>query len=603
MLRGFRWQLIALFLAGILFIAGLIVRGMDTPPVPTITPPPPDSAVIPSLPTLTPNPTAPPLAVTLTSGGGTYSEALVGQIGRLNPLFADLNPVDRDITALIYEGLTKTDQYGEPIPGLAQSWVISADGLEYIFTLRQDVLWQDGLPFTAADVAYTMALLRSPDFPGSDGLGTFWRTIETEQLGDYLIRFRLTQPLGTFLDRLTIGILPEHALRGTTAAGIASHPINFAPIGTGAYQLEALRSDDGQRVSAVDLRLAPVYRQRPEGQEHAFALDRITFHLYETFDFAYTALQNGAVDALAARDWSERDPLFRLTLNQPNLTMINGIEPTLGAIIFNWAADDTRYFREQRLRMALDMGLDRTAALERTMSNVAIQANSPMIRGSWAYLPDLVPPAYDPNNARTLIQQTADRIARLNDDATPAPTPEVTAGDTPIGTAESSALFSFTILTPDVPALVNLTNEIATQWSQLNVNVGVEVVDVATYEARLRSHDFDAAVIEYALGNSADPDVYAFWHQGQYPDGENYGGADDRRISELLERARREPYGINRMGDYQAFQRLFVERAIAIPLYYPIYTLVTRANVSGVQLGYLGTPADRFRTVGDWSVS
>ena len=106
----------------------------------------------------------------------------------------------------------------------------------------------------------------------------------------------------------------------------------------------------------------------------------------------------------------------------------------------------------------------------------------------------------------------------------------------------------------------------------------------------------------YFTRDSADPDVYSFWHQGQYPDGLNYGGADDRRASELLARARREPYGVNRMQDYRAFQNLFVERAIAIPLYYPVYTFVTRANVSGVQLGYLGTPADRFRNIADWNV-
>ncbi len=68
------------------------------------------------------------------------------------------------------------------------------------------MLWQDGVPFTAADVIYTMSLLRSPDFPGDPELGAFWRTVETEQLGDNLIRFRLAQPLGNFLDRLQIGI-------------------------------------------------------------------------------------------------------------------------------------------------------------------------------------------------------------------------------------------------------------------------------------------------------------------------------------------------------------------------------------------------------------
>src|SRR4051812_36153837 len=238
MLRGYRWQLLALLLSAVLFAVSLSLRSSDqpTPSVPpTITAAAtnanatatPDNIVIP--PTAIPDVQAAP-TVAPASINGSYREALVGKIQRLNPLLTQLNPVDRDITSLIFEGLTKTDSYGEPVPDLAERWLISSDGLEYVMFLRQDVLWQDGVQFNAADVMYTMSLLRSPDFPGDPALGSFWRTVETEQLGDYLIRFTLAQPLGNFLDRLQIGILPEHALSGTTAAQIAAHPFNLTPI-------------------------------------------------------------------------------------------------------------------------------------------------------------------------------------------------------------------------------------------------------------------------------------------------------------------------------------------------------------------------------------
>jgi ABC-type transport system substrate-binding protein len=84
---------------------------------------------------------------------------------------------------------------------------------------------------------------------------------------------------------MQIGMLPEHALRGTSAARLASHPFNLSPIGTGPYQLEALRSTSSNRTDIIDLRAAPVYRQRPEGQA-GYAVDRISFRLYGTFDEA-----------------------------------------------------------------------------------------------------------------------------------------------------------------------------------------------------------------------------------------------------------------------------------------------------------------------------
>ncbi len=594
MLRGYRWQLLALLLSAVLFVVSLALRSSeptpDLPPTVTSAPsdasPTPDNIVLP--PTAIPDIQAVPTAAPASSNG-SYREALVGKIQRLNPLLTQLNPVDRDISSLIFEGLTKTNSYGEPVPALAERWLISSDGLQYVMFLRQDVLWQDGVPFTATDVSYTMSLLRSPDFPGDPALGSFWRTVETEQLGDYLIRFTLAQPLGNFLDRLQIGILPEHALRGTTAAQIATHPFNLTPIGTGPYQLEGLHTSDGINVDEADLRAAPVYKQRPEGQQHAFALDRVSFKLYPTPDDAIKALQDGAVDGFAARDRSERGPLFNVA-NNADLDTHNALEATLGVIIYNWQKDS--FFKDQRVRAALETGIDRTSTIERTMSNTASEANSPLMPGSWAYLPNLQWPAYNPDLARQLLQSAAERLQRANTDAQATEEP----------TATNGAVFSFTILTPNDPALVSLCNEIATQWSQLNLQVAVDAVDANTYQSRLTAHDFDAALVEYSLGGSADPDVYTFWHEGQYPDGKNYGGVADTRISELLEKARQDPFGINRVGYYQDFQREFVARAVALPLYNPLFTFVTAPKVQGIQLGFIASPADRFRNIGDWSI-
>lgn len=294
------------------------------------------------------------------------------------------------------------------------------------------------------------------------------------------------------------------------------------------------------------------------------------------------ALRDGAVDALASSDRSERDALFLLA-NEGDFAMHNGIAPTLGAIIYNWSRESTRYFTEQRVRLALDIGLDRSSAIERTLGSSAIRANSPLIPGSWAYVADLARPTYNPAEARRLLETASERFAAEN-------------------AADDAPLFSFAILTPDDPALARLTQEIATQWSQLGLDVRVEIVDRATYRERLTTHDFDAALVEYALGDSADPDIYAFWHEGQYPDGLNYGGVNDRRISETLERARRDPHGINRVLDYTTFQREFIDRAIAVPIYYPLVTYVTHQRVDSVQLGYLGTLADRFRSIDRWRV-
>ena len=130
MLRGNRWQLFALIAAALVFVAVLVTRPKPQPaPDPTRTPSPSLAIASTPVPTDVPGeisqPTAQPIVEVVqnsSDGVPTYREALIGEIQRLNPLFASLNPVDADITSLIFEGLTTINVFGEPVPALAESW-------------------------------------------------------------------------------------------------------------------------------------------------------------------------------------------------------------------------------------------------------------------------------------------------------------------------------------------------------------------------------------------------------------------------------------------------------------------------------------------------
>lgn len=609
MLRGFRWQLLALILSVAVFVAVLLTGPGSAPqstPVPTAAtaqPSPTEPAAQDSQdPDTAVQPTTPPLVEPATPVSGeisTYREAVIGQVGRLNPLLANLNPVDADIAALIFEGLTRINQYGEPVPALAQEWVVSADGLEYVVRLRDDILWQDGISFTAADVAFTMSLLRSRDFPGDEALSEFWRTVETEVLDDHLVRFRLTQPLGSFLDALRIGILPEHALAGMPATQLDTHLFNLSPVGTGPYQLETLRTDANGQIAVVDLRAAPVYRQRPEA-EGTDPIERVRFVVASDFDDALRMLQNGEVDGYATGSRAQRQELLNRA-SSGDIDLINAVGPSVGVLIFNWRNEDLPVFDDQRVRQALMTALDRSSLVERNLTNQAVRADSPLLVTSWAYAPDLPWPDPDLDRARFLLESA--RLERSEADAEAEAAEEGETETNEAETSEDTGLFSFTILTPSDPALLAIAQEIANQWSQLDVNVTVEPADIQNYRARLESGDFEAAIVELSKSGTADPDAYPFWHEGQYPDGQNYGGVNDQGISELLERARREPNGLNRSDDYRRFQEVFVARAIAIPLYYPLYTYAVTPRVGDLQLGFIGDHADRFLMLQRWAMS
>jgi oligopeptide transport system substrate-binding protein len=81
----------------------------------------------------------------------------------------DLDPqtclalTDYNILMALFEGLTCLDEKtSQPVPGVAESWEVSADGLAYTFHLRADARWSNGDPVTAADFVYSFHRALSP---------------------------------------------------------------------------------------------------------------------------------------------------------------------------------------------------------------------------------------------------------------------------------------------------------------------------------------------------------------------------------------------------------------------------------------------------------
>ncbi|GAB4572008.1 MAG: peptide ABC transporter substrate-binding protein [Anaerolineae bacterium] len=591
MLKGIRWQFTALVLAVILLGAAIALQPAPEPAIQSTQPPP--TATLPATPTVA----LQPLAPRDISAPVTLREGVVGQPHRLSPFFTTLNPVDRDIASLIFEGLVGTNAYGEYIPRLAEEWVISDDGLEYVFRLRQDVLWQDGVPFTAADVVTTFNLLQAPGDALPESLTEFWRTVEIELLDEYTVRFRLAQPLAAFLDYARMGIVPAHVFANISAEQLATHPFNLSPIGTGPYQLERITGDE-TGISSVSLRVAPVYRQRPEGQG-GYQIERLVFRMYETEDAAFEALRNGEIDALGGVHRPDLNQIEQTGLVQTHIAL----EPTIGVVLFNWESENTLAFRDQRARLGLILGTDREGVVNRHLAGSGVLADSPIVPGSWAYDGPILWPAYDPQEAMQLLSEV--NFAPPAPQATATPETEPTAEATPEPDitptpTEPPPAFDFTLLVDDDPARAALAADLVAQWQQLGLRVQLETVTLPVLQERLEAGAFDTALAELTLSPRVDPDPYVFWHQGQYPDGQNYAGINDRRSSELLELARRDPNGIHRAEYYAEFQRVFVNRGLALLLYYPAYQYAVTAKLEGVELGYLSTPADRFYSLRQW---
>ncbi|MBI2587748.1 hypothetical protein HYW30_00385, partial [Candidatus Azambacteria bacterium] len=110
--------------------------------------------------------------------GGSYREGIVGEPRFLNPVLSPANDADRDLVRLLFAGLMRYTPDGRLEPDLALQVAISPDGKTYTFTLRENLLWHDGVPLSAEDVLYTISIIQNPEYRSP--IRVSWQGIRVE---------------------------------------------------------------------------------------------------------------------------------------------------------------------------------------------------------------------------------------------------------------------------------------------------------------------------------------------------------------------------------------------------------------------------------------
>lgn len=148
------------------------------------------------------------------------------------------------------EGLVGYSPSGELVPAAASSWTISDDGLEYVFTLREDARWSNGDPVTAEDFVFSFRRLVDPataaffaqtllDVENAEDIVNGEKPPETlgvSATGEHELTVRLRRPLPYFLGLLIHpSAFPVHPPSVLEHGDDAARPGNL--VSNGAYQL------------------------------------------------------------------------------------------------------------------------------------------------------------------------------------------------------------------------------------------------------------------------------------------------------------------------------------------------------------------------------
>lgn len=286
----------------------------------------------------------------------------------------------------IFEGLYGHDAKGKLTPALALSHRLSADGKEYTFTLRPGVKFHNGEPFTAEDVRFSWQRSNDPEIKNPRA-AIITRNIEDVVVVDDLtVRLKLKAPDASILENLGEYF---YIVDKTTVEKVGNAEFARQPVGTGPFRFVSRRIGEQTEFATF----AGYWGAKPR-------YDRLVIRIVNDPQTRIAMLRAGEVDAIS----SVPPQVARQLESDRNLNVIKRPSFQNIFIVLNTRAPHGQ-FADPRVRVALNMAVDRKTLIEKVMFGYAKPVASLcniQITGCDIGRPTF---PYDPKRARAMLEE------------------------------------------------------------------------------------------------------------------------------------------------------------------------------------------------------
>jgi len=454
------------------------------------------------------------------------------------------------------EGLTRPDAKGDPIPGMATSWDVSPDGKTWTFHLR-DANWSDGVPVTADDFVFALRRLLDPN-TASEYASLMYVIQNAQAVNDgrlpttalgvqavdpHTLRINLVHPAPYLLEltlHQTMDPVPTHVVEKWGDAW--SHSDHF--VANGPYTLQQWAFGDHVRVEKN-----PLYYDAAN-----VCFDQVTYYPTNDAVAAERRIRRGELD-VNTDILSDRIAF----LKQPDqIPAYVRVHTWLGVNYLVFNTRDVPAFKDKRVRVALDMAIDRDFITQK------------LLRGGQTSAYTFVPPG----------------VANY----TP-PAPPIWAGwSLAKRQAVARVLLAQAGYGPGHPLTIELKHlnssdpmlfmpAIQADWKSIGVSATLaqEEVQIAYQDFRLRNFQVGggAWIADYN-------DAMSFLYLMQSSTGpQNYGDYNNPAFDALLAKADNETDIKRRAGDLAKAEQTMLNDATVAPIYFYVNKNLVNPRITG----------------------
>ncbi|MEC7760375.1 MAG: ABC transporter substrate-binding protein [Pseudomonadota bacterium] len=444
------------------------------------------------------------------------------------------------------------------IPGLAESYEVSEDGLSYTFTLRQGVSFHSNDMFTptrdfnADDVIYSFE--RQMDSEAGtweyfNGMSMPDLIESIEKVDDYTVTFNLTRPEAPFVANLAMDFASIQSAEYAAAMDEAGTPemLNQQPIGTGPFSFVDYQTD------AV-IRYAKNAEYWKEGLPK---VDNLVFAITPDASVRYQRLQAGECHIMPYPNPAD----IQAMQDDEGINVLEQEGLNVGYLAYNTQQEP---FDNPMVRRALNMAIDKQAIIDVVFQGSGQIAKNPIPPTMWSYNDAVEDDAYDPEGAMAMLEEAGVTDLSMNVWAMPVQRP----------------------YNPNARRMAELIQE---DMAQIGVDVEIVTYEWGEYLERSADVERDGAVLLGWTGDNGDPDNFLAVLLGC----DGVGGSNRAQwchepFQEVVDQAKTVTDQAERAALYEEAQVIFKEQAPWATIAHSVVFMPVRPEVEGYKVHPLG---------------
>ena len=478
-------------------------------------------------------------------------------ISSLDPAFAK-DQATIWATTQLFDGLVQVDENLQVQPAIAKSWLISEDGLTYTFQLRDDVRFHDddlfkdgkGRMLTAQDVVYSFGRIIN-DQVASPGRWIFTdrldETTPFKAVDAHTFQLKLRKAFRPILGILTMPycfIVPQEVVEHY-GKDFRTHPV-----GTGAFKFKVWREGE-----------VLVYEKNANYFESGKPyIDGVRISFFDTKKTEYMKFKEGALDFISGIDATFKDELLSkegtiLPTLKDEFVLLKAPYLNSEYLAFNLDTKNEA-LQKKEVRQAINYGFDRVKMMQYLRNNIGKPADAGFIPAGL--------PAY---NAAAVKGYTynVDKAKQLLAKA---------------GYPNGKGLPPFKLMTN--ASYQDLGTFILKQLSEIGITVDMEINQSSFLRQMMVKGEVDFFRGSW-IADYPDGENFLTVFYGGNPAPPNYTRFKNAGFDALYQQALTENNDAKRYDLYQQMDRILIEEAPVIPLFYDEVTLFTQKNVSGLK--------------------